>query len=247
MRKFLVFLLAASTLMLTSCIDMVEQLYLNKDGSGKYVMEFDMSGMFSNPLMMSVMEEGMKKELQMEEGEELEKDSMIYFRDMPGASKLTDAERKLLGDAKMHMMVSQEKKQMKMSTEVAFKNFDELAKINKIIEKTSADEEQGGGGMMGGSSPFSGGSSAFTLNKRTLTRLPNPPVGDAFEGEQMEMAKMMFEGATVTTIYHLPGKVKKTTIQDAKVDGKTVTVTSDLLDMLDEKVAIEGDIVFKKR
>ncbi len=245
MRKFLVFLVGASTMMLTSCIDMVEQMYLNKDGSGKYVMEFDMSGMFSNPFMMGMMEESMKKELQLEEGEKLEKDSMMYFRDMPGADNLTADELKMLGDAKIHMVMSEEKKQLKASTEIAFNSLPELEKINVLIQKVSGEDGQTGG-MMGGTSPFSSGA-RFQLKKRTLTRMPTPPVGNVFEDEQMQMAKMIFEGATVTTIYHLPGKVKKTSIKNAKIDGKTVTVTSDILDLMEEKVAIEGDIIFKKR
>ncbi|GJM35423.1 MAG: hypothetical protein DHS20C18_44240 [Saprospiraceae bacterium] len=244
MRKFLVFLLGGSMLILTSCIDMVEELYLNKDGSGKYIMKFDMSGMFSNPFMMGMMEETMKKELKLDENENLEKDSIMYYKDLPGAARLSPDEKAMLGNANIHMQMSQEKKQMVASTELAFKSFEELEKIRTLIKKIS--EEDGQGGLTGGSSPFAS-DAIFKLDKRTLTRMPNVQESDLFEGEQMDMVKMFLEGATMTSIYHLPGKVKKTTIKDAKVEGKTVTVIADLLDLVDKKTTLDGNILFKKR
>ena len=57
MRKLTMLLLGLSLMSLTSCIDMLEELYLNKDGSGTYNITFDMSGLFSDPMMKGMLEE----------------------------------------------------------------------------------------------------------------------------------------------------------------------------------------------
>ena len=55
----------------------------------------------------------------------------------------------------------------------------------------------------------------------------------------------MLAGASYKTIYKMPGKVKQSTIPDAEIDGKTVTVEHPMLDVINQKVKIEGDIKFK--
>ena len=94
MRKFVLLLLSTGMLFLTSCFDIVEEVYLNKDGSGTYTTKIDASGLFSNPFMKSALEEAAK-----EEGGEavnMEQDSLMYYRDMEGFSDLSDGDTRTI-------------------------------------------------------------------------------------------------------------------------------------------------------
>ncbi len=245
MRKFVLLLLSGSMLFLTSCFDIIEEVYLNKDGSGKYVTRIDASGLMSNPFMKSAIQEAAKEE----GGEEmnLESDSLIYYKDMDGFADLTNMEQQQIKDLTIHMVMSESKGEFLIISDIPFKSLDELAQIQQIIGKVQ-DKEGEAGGLMGGTNPFAAGAPRFKQAKRELIRLPEA-AGDAEEldEETMSMAKMFFTDAEATTIYHLPGKVKSCSIPNAVIDGKTVTVTHSLLDMMDEKVISEGAIKYKKR
>ena len=49
-------------LLTTGCFEMLEDLYVNADGSGKYQITIDMSGMFSDPFMGEMMKQGLQEE-----------------------------------------------------------------------------------------------------------------------------------------------------------------------------------------
>lgn len=250
MRKFSLFLLGSSLLFLTSCFDIIEDIYLNKDGSGKYVAQFDMSSLMDNPFMKNAIEEAATKKG--EEAMEMEQDSIMYFKDSDGFSALTADEQQKLDDVYVRMQISEKDKKMLITMNIPFQSFAELEEINAVMQKLEEQKSDtlDTGGLMGGGNPFKGGlSPSFKLEKRKLIRLAGSSIKDMFgSGEDdLSMVKMFLEGATSTTIYHLPGKVKKCTIPGAVVDGKTVTVKSDLLEILDEKVNLEGYIKYKKR
>ena len=48
--------LFVSITLFTSCIDIIENFVLNKNGSGKYELTMDKSEMISNPMMKGLME-----------------------------------------------------------------------------------------------------------------------------------------------------------------------------------------------
>ncbi len=242
MKKMFALLLGFGLLFTTTgCFDIVEEIFLNKNGSGKYLVTMDMSAMFSDPFMKSMMEESLKEETGATELS-MEKDTTIFFRDVPEAADLSAAERQLIQNALMKLTMSEEKGQMLIRMELPFNNIEDINKIGQVMDKIGASQQMGGlgGGMMTGSTAL------FAMKKNTLTRLPAPkaaPTED--EEESMEMMKMFLGEAKYTTIYHLPGKVRKAGIPGAKVEGDKVTVSASLLDMMDGKAKIEGDIRFK--
>jgi hypothetical protein len=245
MRKFVLLLLSGSMLFLTSCFDIFEDVYLNKDGSGEYITKIDASGLFSNPFMKSAIEEAAKEE----GGEEvdLETDSTMYYKDMAGFSSLTEMEQKKVKDLNIHMKMSESNGEFLITSKIPFASLEELAEIQAIIGKVQ-DKEGDGGGLMGGSNPFVGATPRFKQGKRELVRLPElAGAEEEMDEETMSMAKMFFTDAKSTTVYHLPGKVKNSSIPNSVVDGKTVTVTHSLLDLMDKKVSAEGAINYKKK
>lgn len=237
----------------TGCFEMLEDIYLNADGSGKYQITIDMSGMFSDPFMGEMMKQGMKEETG---SEALEIDSLISFTDMQEGGlppTLTDKDRAILEKTEMRMRMSESEQIGKITITFPFSNFNELNEFNETFSKLNDTDAQGGmGGLMGGGgSAFTGSESLWDLSGRTLTRKvttsdPDELIEEMGGEEMMDMVKMMMSESTFTTTYHLPGRVKKSSIPNAEVDGKNVVVSYKFLDLLEETPDTGGTIKFKK-
>lgn len=253
MRKWSYVLVAVLGLMATSCLDMIEEVYLNKDGSGEYLLTVDMSELFSDPMMGEMMVNSMKEESGVEA---LELDSVITIQEMSGGSlpaSLTAKEREVLNRAEMRMQMSESKKMGLIKIRFPFNDVAEMTDFQtafgKISEESEDDPAGGMGGLMGGG--LTGNNiSLWMLSGRTLTReIPevNTDALDDMDEETMSMMKMFFADATWQTVYHLPGKVKKCSIEGAEIDGKTVTIEYPFLDLMEEQPDMGGEIKFKKR
>lgn len=243
MRKILVLLLLVGSTLLTGCFDIVEEIFLNKDGSGKYHVTMDMSGLFSDPMMKGMMEEAIKEQSGTAPEAALEKDSVVYFKDLPEANDLPADEKKVLDNLLMRMTMSESKKQMLIRLEYDFKNVDDIKKMSAVLQKVGADQQMVGG--MPGGGLMSGEAASFTWKKGVLKRLPVTMKAPTEGAENMEMMKMFLTDANYKTIYHLPGNVKKASMPNATVQGNTVTVVNEMLEMIDGKVKLEGEIKFK--
>lgn len=249
MRRFLLLLVTASLFFLTGCLEVLEDVYLNADGSGKYQVTMDMSELFSDPMLKGIIDEAAKEEANKADDEPLEMDSVMYFRDAPEFDQLSTADQALIKDVSIKMNASESKGEMIMKMEFPFKNLDDFAKMGAVMEKLDlGKDDNGAAGMLGGNM-FGTKGAQFVLNKRVLSRMPLPDASEILgdDKENLAMMKMFFQGATYTTVYHLPGKVKKTDIPNATVDGKTVIVENNFLDILEGKAKVAGDIKFKKR
>ncbi len=208
-------------LFLTSCFDIIEEIYLNKDGSGKYITTIDASGLFSNPFMKSALEEAAKEEGG--EDTELEQDSVVYYKDMAGFADLTSDEQAKVRDLNMRITMSESKGEFIILNKIPFKSLTELEEISNILAKIQSEDE--GGGLFSGANPFGSTTPQFKEAKRELIRLPDPSSNDEeMDDETMDMARMFLTDAKMTTIYHMPGKIKKCDIPNAVIDGKQVTV-----------------------
>lgn len=183
----------------TSCIDIVEEMFLNKDGSGKYMMRMDMSGMISMIKMMSSMEDfGEESGEESEEGEASEEnvfDNLLTSKEAVDSTMyLKDAAPELLAQFKdnpgfakkvnIRMNADSDEGVFHIDFNLDFDNMDDIDYFFKNFDKIAAmmgDDEEGGemdmlGGMGGGAdSPLSGimGDGLtryFDLQKRTLIR-----------------------------------------------------------------------------
>jgi hypothetical protein len=248
MKQFsLAFLLAAFALTFTGCIEIFENFYLNKDGSGRYEVSMDMSALMSQEFkdMMASFSE----EAEEEDKEPVEVDTAINFAsiDPDKVRKLSRPE--VFENATLHIEMSDSKERMVMTTTVNFKTIEDIDYFNKH----SADimENMGDGGGLGISS---GGmlpqaTKLFSLKGRKLTRANADPGGGNLMdgGGDMEMVRMMMSDAIYTTTYHLPGQVKKTSIPGARVEGSQVIVENDFLELLEGNVRQDGTIQFKRK
>lgn len=259
MKKTLFILFIAASMTFTSCINILEEMFLNKDGSGKYAMTIDMSA-----LMESSTRE-MLKSFAQEEGAEIpedkdtpptEVDTLIMFKDMPAKMRGDLSRPDFYNKVAMKMLASESKEIMKITFLLDFDNADDIDYFLKNMDKLMAsanDEESPLGGMggkgMGSMLPSAGKDyRLFDISKKLLKRYKAPaPAENMEEDENMAMMKMFMAGAEYTTVYHFPGKVKSATNPNAKIDGKTVTIKGDLLEMMEGKADMSTEVKFKKK
>jgi len=266
----LVFLAFISLTMFTGCIDIVEEIFLKKDGSGKYTMRMDMSGMIDMIAMMGAMEQGEGEEGGEENplaamGEEM--DTTIYLRDADPETKKQFADNPgFLDKVNIQTLMSKEEGSFFMDFNLDFKNMDDVEYFYNNFDKVMAamgDDEEGAGGMGGmlggiggGSGELLGGGTQrpydYNAKKCTLIRHDTQEEDVASMEEDMneedkQMMEMMFGNASYKTIYHLPGKVKTMSNSAATLssDKKTVTIEGNLMDYMEGKLRLDNTIKFK--
>lgn len=244
MRKFAILFLFGSLITLTGCLDVVEEIYLNRDGSGKYMLKLDMSSLFSDPFMKSMMEQAMEQEgVTRGEGNKLEQDTVIYLKDMPDSVRRGLDRPEFWENVVMRMTMSESQKKMVTTIELPFKQLSDITYFFENIDQLGAGENMGAGGMLGGG--MLGATASYQLSGKNFTRSQSASALSDQNDDDMQMLKMFLSSATYKTIYHMPGKVRKTTIPNADIDNNTVTVETGYLDMLDGKAKLDGQIKFK--
>lgn len=181
----LIALAFASMTTFTGCIDIVEEMFLNKDGSGKYTMRMDMSGVMSMIKMMGEMEDIMPDEDEegeenTEEGEAEEEDGFdammeegadttMYLKDAsPDLLKQFEDNPGFADKVNMRMNVDPDEGVFLMDFNLDFANMDDIDYFFKNFDKIMGmmddgeDEESseldmlGMGGGMGADSPLGG-------------------------------------------------------------------------------------------
>lgn len=257
----------------TSCIDIIEEIYLNKDGSGKYSLRMDMSGIIE----AEVAEQNKRGENLNLFDETEAVDSVMYFKDFPSEIKEQFADNaEFLNKLNIHLQLNPAEGIYLLSYNLDFKNMDDIDFFYKNRDKLMTGrlshgmDEEGRIGDAGdpfgfdddrGLSSileFMGGISSsadvrpFDYNRKKcmLTRYAQNAYTVSSEWDEDEikqLVQMIFENATYTTIYHLPGKVKKMT-NNATVlssDKKTVTLEGNCVEVIEGKFSLDNVIKFK--
>jgi len=239
----------------TGCINIIEELFLNKDGSGIYSITMDASAIMEGGglrgMMQGLGDQGGENPMADLEGP-IEMDTTMYFKDAPAdfASEMSHPE--LLDRISIHQIISEEKEVMKT---VFTLDFEKVSQINYFLEDFSKFSMQNQemaalGGMMEG---VVGGKTLndeplYTHMKKMLSRAKlETKSKDSENDETFQMMKMMLADASHKLIYHLPGKIKKTNIKNARIEGKDLFIESSLLDAMDGKSDLSGWIKFKRK
>lgn len=218
---------------LVSCFEIEETIALEKDGTGKFAMVMDMSGLLKDEMLS-----GLIKGAQEEEGAKPfpEQDSLIYGRDLPAEEKSDNPD--LWNRTTMRIESSEKKKLLKFTLMLDFKDVSEIGYAIKNFEKLNANKnsnEPSMGSMMPDKINY-------TLRGKTLTR--TTVMDKSTSSEDDEMANMFLKNATYKVTYIMPGRVKKATMKTAQTDGKKVSTELSLGDMMDGKPGLDGSISF---
>lgn len=244
MKYFPAFLLLFFSIIFTGCFDILEDIGINKDGSGSYSLTFDMDGIIQDPFMKQMLLDAVKNEgvIDMGELENFVLDSTVYFRDDPKFAKYKD--NKILWEtAKMHMVVNEGKGKMFINFGFDFNNVDDIGTFFKSFNEDSDAQK-----MFAGFDQIVSGST-FVFKKKSLTRLPSEKGDESlaanFNEEDMAMLKMFLANSKLKTSYNFPGKVKKSSIPNSVVDNNEVSVAISLMDLMEGTAKMNGEISFK--
>jgi hypothetical protein len=241
MKRLLLLLAIPVFLSFTGCIEILEEVFLEKGGSGSYQITVDMSALMDESLQDMLGQFAGEGEDMSLEG--IEMDSLIRYADIAG-DQIASLERpEVFESAQMRMEISDARDVMKFTISMDFQELEDIDYFSAHLSEIAGEEFAGGMGSAG----ILPSGNLMSLKGKKLTRHPvvTPSDTPAFSEEEMAMARMMFEGATYTTIYHFPGKVKKTSIPDAVIDGNMVSITHGLMDMMTEDIDVAGTIKFK--
>ena len=131
MKKITSFILALTAIVLTGCLDTVEELTIAPDGTGIYKNTLDMSGMFDMIEMMAAMDTSANSELKKLSDKDI--DSVLHMRQMAdSAVHLTREQKELFRDATMSITMKQKEKLFKMGMTYPFKRLEDVQKIIEL-------------------------------------------------------------------------------------------------------------------
>ena len=228
---------------LSSCLNIIEELQLNRDGSGVYLLTFDLNKMMDDEFTKNMLHQMIEEQgsLSYKQDSLIKIDSTLYFRDMPEVDRRKMGNAEFWNRVKLLVKADEKEKMMQFSLQI---DFDEITDIDYFYQNLDKLEAQNAFGNTWSQNSWVPENMLFELKKKKLIRLSAPQQSE-LKGEELDFAKMFFQDATYKTIYHLPGKVKKTSIPGANIDTNTVTVIHNFIDVLEEKAAMEGEIKFK--
>jgi len=267
MKNLAAVLFLMSLLSLTSCMSFYETIRFQPDGSGTYEMAVDMGDMMSGIEGLGGMMNGMGLGEQSEEMggvdtmmqmlDTMVMDTVISFRDLPEEAKAQFHAPDLVDKISMQMQMNKEEGLLNFAFRSDFDEFAQLKEIFTVMERMKEENELGEGAAFSEFIPI-GSENFWTLKRNKLSR---EGIGlssdwmddlsmDSAELGQEDMAGMMnmFMGnMKYRTEIHFPAKVKKVTLEGARVDGNKVILEHSLLDIMnDQEKDYSGFIKFKK-
>jgi hypothetical protein len=235
---------------LTSCLEILEDVTVNENGSGNYMVSVEAGAM-----MNMVMSMGGDKDPAMAEKLKEKKDtSFALLSTLKPDSVATPEEMELFKNSTIHLKMDVENSVFTMETRHPFTtaaNFNKLksalAAFNKKADNPM-DKIMGGGDKgeeeenpMSGLSGFGGEGFNLVLNDNSITRTLNQAkldeLGKMPEMEGMDdQSKSMFEAIKYKTVFHLP---RAATVADSKImvvseDRKMVSFENNLLQLFEE-------------
>ncbi len=221
----------------SSCIDILEELILNKDGSGQYTYTIDLSAALKNETIKGLVSAGSPDENPFKDV-----DTTFYGKDLSTVDK---GDKAAIWDKVVtKVAVSEKEEKYIISMKFPFANLSEVGYVLKHMDKamggTPLSKKTDSPGM---TNDF--GEITYSLNGKTLTRKTSGLTAPPQSEEDLSMASMLFADAKYTVIYQLPGKIRKTNIHEASVSGKTVNTSMLFSELMKGKISLDGTIRFK--
>lgn len=233
------------------CYEVNEEITINDDGSGIYNTKMDMGQ------LLEMMQTFAGEEKMAEEGLDRVIDTTVNFSSMKdSASKLTDEQKELMKEGKMHLQLNVKEKLFKIDMNIPYKNFSSLQKLlagggatggamseaMKEMFSDKKDEPAEDSSMAKGDwNPDMGDYTNFydvTVSKGLISRKVNAEKHKALmaKPEMAQMQQLTSSGMEIlyTTSIRLPRPVKNTDNPLFKIsdDKRTVTMKYNMLEML---------------
>ena len=225
MKNAVYLLVLLISITFTSC-QFTEEITLNKNGSGQYKLNMDMSA------MMGAMSEMGQNDSIKKEKEKI--DSTFYMKDLIEQNKDSIAQLpkdqqlaiESTKDLKVHIHLDEEKGEMQYDFILDFKNLSELDNIKSKVEKAQKIQDKKGDDK----ESIENHDIFYTYSKKHFTR--KVVMKNLTEEEQetyntqMEESKMFLGGSKYKLVYHFPKKIKNVNYKETQFssDHKTMTI-----------------------
>jgi len=261
MKRIILFLFSLS--LLTSC-NFTEEITFNDDGSGEFIMSYDMSE------VMKKLNEEMGGGASKEDKEKVKLDSVIYIKDMlvekaDSIATLPIEEQKLLKSLEtvvMKMQMDEESGKINFGFGSTFTSLEELPEVLENIDqakqlnsKSNPQYSKMEESAVGRAAEDMFEYVDFKYDGNTFSRRlkkdyeQSPEDIEALDNEIAEMgeAKDMFGAMSYTLVYNFPKKVKSVTNDNAVIseDGKTVTLEMNFIEMIKSPESMSLDVVLE--
>lgn len=215
---------------------MLEEMTLNTDGSGNYILRYDLSDVMSDPTMREMVQSSMSEEEDgMSELDNMDTIMSIYHNLGPSVEN-----RDFWKKVNIHMVMNSASNEYKIDFVLKFTDVADVAYMYENLSSVSTEGES-----IAQMSSMLPALPKFSLKKNTLSRESVAQEQDMGNDEEMAMVEMFLSSAKYTCIYHLPGQVSKVSIPKAKNEGNTVIVENSLLDAMKGDVKLDGTIKYK--
>ena len=253
MNKYFLLALCLMMALLTSC-NFTEEITFKEDGSGEFLMSYDMS-----EVMKTFEEMGGAEKKENEEKEAAEKiDSVVYFKDMlvenaDSIAKLPKEEQehlKSLESVMMRFKVDEAEGLFDFGIGSTFNSLEELPEVMEKIEKAKKLNSKGNAqfSQMDQSAVAKSAEGMFeyldfSYDGKTFSRQLKKDFKrseeemKAFEDEMNQMggeSKEFFQKMNYTLVYHFPKPIKSVSNSSAELSngGKTVTLKMNFVEMM---------------
>ncbi len=248
---------------LSSCGDIQEEMWLEKDGSGKLEYTIDLSEALPMLQMMMAMDTTQDAgggdivgKLFEEMGTDDIDSTMNFYEVAPdsikdGSGNLTLEEVEDLKKIDMTVKANKASEQMLIKIGVDFTSFAEIDRLFSLMDKSDGgDENMAMMGEMFGDNDFGENylfdSKGFTKSAGEEDAELGDMMDDASE-EDMGMMEMMFGESKYVSIYHFPYKVKSAEGTNVKIDGNTVVSKVPFMEMMEDQQKAALSVKFKKK
>lgn len=248
MKVVIQFLVVCLIVMMTSCT-VTENIYVNADGSGKFSVDLDGSGLMA---MMPKDSVSTNKNI----------DSTFTFKQLlaenkDSIAKLSSEEKQMLKKLEnfnMSMKMNQDTKTFLFVLHTDFKNVSELQDAMQAINAISMLQGKANKTMdLGSAFPAEGLTNnkstltySFKGNKFTRNAVLNKVIKETQNDEMAEMNKMVFASSNYVIKYHFSKPIKKVTNPTALFsdDRKTVTIQYPFSDYMENPEKLNFEIEF---
>lgn len=261
MIRYLVYSIFA-IVFFSSCGDVKDEMWIEQDGSGKMHYTMDLSNSIAMIQMMGSMSEdtlgGGDMDMMGSFFEEMggeNVDTTMNFADFGDEVNIDDPQKaKLMRNISLNLKADKEEGSAMMKMMINFDSFGQLKEMFDLLGEADMEETPGGAPNIG---ELFGGTNLgadYSFDKKKFFRAGGEMggMGDMMgeEGgsdEDMAMLQMMFGGATISSEYHFPYKVKSVSDPNAVVKGNTVFIEQDMMDLMKSEKVDDLEIKFKKK
>ncbi|MFN2438343.1 MAG: hypothetical protein ABR503_04020 [Chitinophagaceae bacterium] len=259
MKKFLLLIFIMASLLI-GCFETTEGLTINKDGSGSYALDIDMSGMFA----LMDMEKGEDSSASSVIPDDRKNfDSTILFKSFVDTAKdLTAEEKALLHNAVAHIKMNEKEKIFKITMTYPFAKIDDVSKImalsgshkgSNTIQKIFKGNTAPADTTVGNTNPdLPNFTDMYNLTYKDglLERKIKPEKFKEME-DQLKAAgengmEEMISSVKMNSVINLPRPVKSVQGERVKLsaDKKTVTINCTMKDILTSPKSVEYRIQY---